>query len=362
MTRRILLLAGLLAAFSPARAAQSFFAVHCEPQTAETRFPDLVRLVAMAERHGIPLTIMFTPQWVEFVMSHPQLLVRVRQWQAWGHEVAAHHHGPYHPYWDGCTNRTDEELIGMGVDPNDRLGDMDDYRLVVEPMAGDSALVTMSGPGATDPDPGVEWQADFPYRTGGGRQPGDGFSSPHLEEMGEFLVCQIDHQFIETGSDVDTLISLFLADPTIEVVGATTHVHDFADDSTYVETWFAFAAGATQPMTAKAILEQSPCSSPAGITDPGQPDLPSGQSQGLRIWPQPTSGPLGVSLTKEVGGPIELALYDVQGRRILAETRESSPAGTVRFSLELGMLRPGVYWLEVLAGGRVGTARVVVAR
>ncbi|MDQ7051874.1 MAG: sialidase family protein [candidate division KSB1 bacterium] len=124
---------------------ETFFAVHCEPQTPHL-FPQLIKLVEKANEYGIPLTIELTPQWVETIMADSNKVQRLRTWQTQGHEIAAQHHSLYHPYWDGFTNYPTSVIQSLGK-MNDYRGDMNAFRRVVEQAAGDSLMLNVWRPG-----------------------------------------------------------------------------------------------------------------------------------------------------------------------------------------------------------------------
>ena len=67
-------------------------------------FFKLKQMIDTATAYNVPLTMEFSPDWVQMILSDPSKLNLVRQWQQWGHEVAGHHHGIFHCVWDGYTN------------------------------------------------------------------------------------------------------------------------------------------------------------------------------------------------------------------------------------------------------------------
>ena len=132
-----------------------FFAIHLDPGTnpGDNGVPSadrpieylgaLTRLVEKADQYDHKLTLMFTPQWAYHVASencllpiHDSLppgsysyrnelldscLSLFRAFEAWGHEIAIHHHPKDAPNsWDGYSDNTDhmtdEDYLGTTND------------------------------------------------------------------------------------------------------------------------------------------------------------------------------------------------------------------------------------------------------
>ncbi|MEO0558695.1 MAG: T9SS type A sorting domain-containing protein [Bacteroidota bacterium] len=78
--------------------------------------------------------------------------------------------------------------------------------------------------------------------------------------------------------------------------------------------------------------------------------------------PNPVRGNATVEYTVASAGPVELALFDLSGRRVvLVDEGERSP-GTYTAAIESSRLAAGAYVVRLRAGGRSLTQRVVVAR
>jgi len=141
----IFLLTCLVAAFylsSPASGqAQGplyFLAIHNEPfhrdggeEKMRESYAILKRMVERADSCHIRLTLMFSPQWVDFLLAQPDRKEQLRKWKAEGHEIAAHHHSIYHGNWDGYTDYTKEEALRERERnvrmPEKYLGTLKDY-------------------------------------------------------------------------------------------------------------------------------------------------------------------------------------------------------------------------------------------
>ena len=93
-------------------------------------------------------------------------------------------------------------------------------------------------------------------------------------------------------------------------------------------------------------------------------DIPSGYRLALEgLRPNPAQGRLVVSFMLPSAEPATLELIDVTGRRVAG--REVGSLGGGSHLLELGdgaRVPAGLYWLRLMQGGRVLTARGVVAR
>ncbi len=90
-----------------------FIAVHNEPCCAGERYYNaLKQLVEYANNYNMKLTLMFSPQWADFILSDPKRKAEFEEWKKQGHEIAAHHHSIYHPgSWDGYSYLPEDEAI-----------------------------------------------------------------------------------------------------------------------------------------------------------------------------------------------------------------------------------------------------------
>jgi hypothetical protein len=99
-------------------------------------FETAVRLVQKADDHGFHLTLMFNPQWAEYILLDESRTDTVRQWQERGHEIAFHHHSYIHPDWNGYSNDPD-----AASDPL-YLGDVDTGLEFLRNVAAPSSVTT----------------------------------------------------------------------------------------------------------------------------------------------------------------------------------------------------------------------------
>jgi len=81
----------------------------------------------------------------------------------------------------------------------------------------------------------------------------------------------------------------------------------------------------------------------------------------ISVYPNPTKSLLTCRLTLSQPSAVNLALYDISGRLVLAK-RYAVPTGEQDIELGLGKLAKGVYTVQVESGGVVESKRIVVMR
>ncbi|WP_420454765.1 T9SS type A sorting domain-containing protein [Rubrivirga sp.] len=83
------------------------------------------------------------------------------------------------------------------------------------------------------------------------------------------------------------------------------------------------------------------------------------------MYPNPTAGPATVAVAVAEPSRVEVAVYDVLGRRVAGAVRALDP-GAHAVPLGTGRLAPGVYVVRVTAEGPTGpaaeTRRLTVTR
>ncbi|GEM_PF-2117435 len=348
--------------FAQSPPAQSFFVIHCDPGYATNlHFNRLRQMVDTATAHEVPLTLQFSPQWVDMILADTQKLALVRSWQAWGHEVAAHHHSIYHCYWDSLTNYPPDSIafhqpISSNCPEGLYQGSMQSFWDALDVLAGDSLLLTWS---SSDEHPAVDMYPNVPYRTDGGRdEPEQGFSNPYVkthgpttldgQTYGPYTVCSIDYFFLENFADVQQMIDLyndFAFSSQFEVVGVVTHVFNFQaainqPPPNYFFTWIQFIEG-KGCKTVRQILRESPaCSSLAVEVEPIAAEVESS----LRVYPNPASDVLclqweGHALPESC----RIEVLDLQGRKLLFKKTACG--------LSIESLPPGSYFVRVWQEG-----------
>ncbi len=84
----------------------AFIAFHLEVSRGpriKALWPKLEQFMQLADRYGVKVTLQFSWPWADYVYKSG-LLDTVHAWEANGHEIALHHHGPTHKFFDGYTN------------------------------------------------------------------------------------------------------------------------------------------------------------------------------------------------------------------------------------------------------------------
>ncbi len=222
----------------------SFFAVHLEPQTANSNtFKTLKEFVETADSYNVKLTLMFTPQWAEMVLADNKKLALVRQWEAAGHEIAAHHHGPSHPgTWDGYTNAENwQELREKFGKAEQYLGDMNDYLEILEklPRGGRIFSGTLTDK-CTDTPPGVIYDAAGPFIEGKTPEGRTTIIRTHL--FNNVLTYKLYIKALRI--DESTLREIkeqYNSLKEKEIMGVATHASNFAGkDKELILSWFEF--------------------------------------------------------------------------------------------------------------------------
>ena len=103
----------------PSNIPYYFIAIHNEalpdplyPElTLEKSYITLKEIITKADSYNIKLTLMFNPQWVDYIESSSSRVKDLQNWKQSGHEIAAHHHSIKHPNWNGYTNTPENEAI-----------------------------------------------------------------------------------------------------------------------------------------------------------------------------------------------------------------------------------------------------------
>jgi hypothetical protein len=133
---------------------------------------------------------------------------------------------------------------------------------------------------------------------------------------------------------------------TVEVAGETSVCYEFDG----LTLWVDFSEGEIPGGSASTPVPPPP----AAVAEPG-PTL------FLSPPPNPLRGPLSVSLALASASPASLALFDVVGRRVVADEIGALGPGAHHVAIAKE-LSPGVYWLVLRQQGIEKKSRVVVLR
>ncbi|MEO0558776.1 MAG: T9SS type A sorting domain-containing protein, partial [Bacteroidota bacterium] len=148
-----------------------------------------------------------------------------------------------------------------------------------------------------------------------------------------------------------------------------------APDGCYrsLESLNAFTTG-TRPIQRQVFASPSDISTLPGTgtviriytTDPPPvSEEASPQAGALRLgtpYPNPTTRSLTVPYTLVRPSAVELAVYDVLGRRVVELVSTRQPEGSHTTTLDASALAPGVYVIRLRAGDETRTTRVTVVR
>ncbi len=140
----------------------AFIAFHLEmssfPRIREL-WPRLEEFMALADRYDAKITLQFSVSWAEYVYRNG-LEDTVAAWAANGHEIALHHHGPTHKFFDGYTNDRDSiRTDGWYATEGTYRGDMADLMEFLLPLAPDGITSAGMSDEATDWPAGVRYFA-----------------------------------------------------------------------------------------------------------------------------------------------------------------------------------------------------------
>ncbi len=149
----------------------AFIAFHLEVKDLpgiRSLWPRLEDFMALADRYGHKITLQFSAPWVDYVVQSG-LTDKVLAWEAEGHEIALHHHGPTHKFFDGYTGAPDlirtDAWYGNGKNVAYQ-GGMDALMEKLAPLTRTGILSA----GMSDED--TDWPAGVPfYATDSGGEP-----------------------------------------------------------------------------------------------------------------------------------------------------------------------------------------------
>ena len=206
-------------------------------------WPAAIKLVNLADKYGIKLTLAFNPQWAEYILKDPEKVKIVRGWQSEGHEIAFHHHGFEHLDWNGYSNIKTQEVLN---DPR--------YRGTVE--EGFAYVKRLAAPYEVTVGTLTDWQTDLVdgikiMTIGGGRHGNgisDAVSEPDVININGKNITIIKHGFLEStyrnNSKTDSLLEefkkLYLETGDNKIFGIVSHVHDYYRYPQALEGWFKF--------------------------------------------------------------------------------------------------------------------------
>lgn len=218
----------------------SCFVVHADPtHVDDAAFQSLVALVALADEHNVPLTLLFTAQWAELILADPEKTTTIAGFLSRGHEIGAHHHAYWATLdcgasWDGFTNTPIRQLP---LDEQARFrGTMDDFWDLLTALPGIRTTACM-GLGVED---AADWLCDVHYSTFG-HVLSDAVSTPAEIMINGCAVTQIRHALL-VELEPGELADLYAETSDGMLFAVIAHVSDYADRPTIVTRWFQFLA------------------------------------------------------------------------------------------------------------------------
>ncbi len=261
---------------------RAYFAVHCEPTTAnEVIWGALENLIAAAQARRIKITIEFTPQWADMILGDRNKLETMRAWKALGHEIAAHHHHlDYGPGWDGFSNDPEAQRK-----PRYR-GDMADYLQLMNALAAPGVIHSLGNPEDSD------WPVGVPFRTRGFASP-EAISVPTFKRINGQGVWRLGYGALVNPQKLPELKALYPTAGAEEIFGVVTHAFNYQRTPDLIEDWFDFIAdqdpsGARNRTTAE-ILTGLP--TPGDYDNDGDVDLDD-YAEFARCMTGPEAGPI----------------------------------------------------------------------
>jgi hypothetical protein len=224
-----------------------FIAVHLDPvmeageqETTlrpERYWESVADTVVAADEHGLKLSLLMNPQWGTFLLENEKLLSLARTWEANGHELGMHYHGPQMgAKWSGYSNQKK-----YFVDPNFQGMTVDAMRIMNQiPADGQVKTCTVN-----DADAPFEYPEGMLYSTDGGLYGYDDLvSTPEALTLNGQEVFQVLHaKYGEGGKDAVTLEEIKQAIEEVEegeVIGIVFHDKAFGEDPTDILALFEY--------------------------------------------------------------------------------------------------------------------------
>ena len=218
-----------------------FIAVHLEsganPKTTlypEKYWPALVELVEVADKSNIKLTLEFNPQWGTYILEDSEKVDLLRSWEAAGHEIAVHHHGPHHGSWNGYTNQEEYK------DDSEYIGSIEEMMDILNQLPSDGNLYT--GAISKEEDKDLDWPEGIIYSTeGGANGEEDLLSLPTVFSYNGIEGLNLQHATYAIGKTDVSLSQIADALENAkeeEVLGIVFHVHDFEEKPKIIQTLF----------------------------------------------------------------------------------------------------------------------------
>ncbi len=216
----------------------AFIAFHLEVSRAprvRALWPLLEQFMALADRYNAKITLQFSTTWADYVYRSG-LLETVHAWENNGHEIALHHHGPTHKFFDGYTNAPDAvRTDGWYGTEGTYLGTIDDLMAFMAPLS--QRGITSAGMS----DEETDWPAVVLYfATDSGDSPSrdDLLSTPVETVHNGYPVVEIYNAGYEIAHLGDAAVTLADVEAALQRAGADEYLGIVFNDET-IESDFA---------------------------------------------------------------------------------------------------------------------------
>jgi len=172
------------------------------------------------------------------------------------------------------------------------------------------------------------------------------------------------------GSNFDTIMSVYIinfAPTTLDEVGCNDDTNG-ASDRTSTVTFNVFAGmlyvvrvvgyqGASGSLLQYTVSGLAP-----PLVDAEPPAAPAAVTALAAPVPNPTAGATTLRATLATAADVDLAVYDLLGRRVATLASGPHPAGALDAAWDASTVPPGIYLARLTADGTVSTQRITVAR
>lgn len=228
----------------------------------EALWPTTIKLIELADRYKVKLTLAFNPQWAEYILKDEEKINIIKKWQSNGHEIAFHHHGYEHPDWNGYSNRNDSNITN---DSRYRGTAEDGYKYVKQ-LAYPKEVIT-----GTITDIHTDLVEGLSILTKGGTKFDQGIddavSKPKEISLGNRTIISLSHGFLESYFNdeqktldlVETFKKKYKEVKEMDdnyIFGIVTHEHDFYRFPAALEKWFEFLKEQDPEMTHNKTISQ----------------------------------------------------------------------------------------------------------
>jgi hypothetical protein len=154
--------------------------------------------------------------------------------------------------------------------------------------------------------------------------------------LGGVPVFMLKQQTVRKGNDTITFVNI---DTTYVVYKGVNN--------------FGVIYGAT---FGRGLISLDEFQKPVGISDPGKPG-PEGQ---LLIYPNPATDRITVEFDVTTAGPVEISIFDFQGKLVKQVDLGTRPEGNHEAILNCSALKAGSYILRLRSGNRSYTSKFII--